>query len=126
MKKQAMSQVFDSDLQFLDPQEFDEVVMGEVELFQGPEFDEICHELQTWDLASLREMKDSLDRFLVTRQGKDMKLGTNLVLDHCVREGKVEDFKVYLLTNTLEWLVSCKEFEAMKSMASFGQSEEQE
>lgn len=126
MKKQAMSKVFDSDLQFLEPQEFDEVVMGEVELFKGDEFDEICYELQTWDLTSLKEMKDSLETFLFTRQGKDLKLGTNLVLDHCVKGGKLEDFKVYLLTNTLEWLVSYKEFEAMKSMASFGQSEEQE
>ena len=126
MKKQAMSQVFDSDLQFLDPNEFDEVVMGEVELFSGDEFDGIVATLGDWDVSSLTEMRDSMTRFLMTRQGKDLKMGTNLVLDHCMKEGKIEDFKVYLLTNTLEWLISYKEFEAVKATASFGQGEEQE
>lgn len=126
MKKPAMSQVFDSDLQFVDPQEFDEIVMAEVELFTGPEFDEIVNDLQSWDMQSLKEIQESMFRFLITRQGKDLKLSTNLVLDHCMREGKADDFKIYLLTNTLDWLIACREFEAMKAMASSGQSEEQE
>lgn len=126
MKKPELSIAFDSGLEFLDPQEFDETVMGEVELFSGPEFDEICNGLQTWDLQSLMEIRESLGHFLITRQGKDLRLATNLVLDHCMKEGRTDDFKVYLLTNTLDWLISCKEFEAMKAMAAFGQGEEQE
>lgn len=126
MKKPAMSQVFDSDLQFVDPQEFDEIVMAEVELFSGPEFDQIVDGLQSWDMQSLKEMQESMFHFLVTRQGKDLKLATNLVLDHCMKDGSPDEFKIYLLTNTLDWLINCREFEAMKAMAESGQGEEQE
>lgn len=127
MKRQTLSHVFDSDLQFLDAATFDEVVMAEVELFSGPEFDEICAELQSWDVKSLVEMHDSLNRFLMTRDGGQLKLATNIVLDHCMEDkNKTNDFKVYLLTNTLEWVISVKEFEAMQTSAQFSQNEEQE
>lgn len=127
MEKPQLSIVFDSSIQFLDGDKFNEVVMAEVELFENEEFDSICNEFMSWDIKSLRDMQTSMFRFLMLRDGKELKLATNIVLDHCMeQDGKTDDFKIYLLTNTLEWLVSCKEFEAMKSMASFGQSEEQE
>jgi hypothetical protein len=127
MKNPELSIVFDSGIQFLDDDTFNEVVMAEVELFREDEFTSLCDELQTWDVKSLHEIRDSLYAFLMTRDGKHLKLATNLVLDHCVTpEGKTDDFKIYLMTNTIEWTISVKEFEALKTSAQFSQGEEQE
>lgn len=120
-----MSQVFDSDLQFLDASTFDEIVMGEVELFPGPVFDEIVNTLQTWDTKSLIEIQESMLTYLKTRQGKDLKLSMNIVLDHCMEEGgRVDDFKVYLLTNTLEWLINVRDMEASGAMENTNSEQE--
>lgn len=127
MEKPELSIVFDSDIQFLDGDAFNEVIMAEVELFSKSEFDSICDELEAWDVKSLHEIRDSLIGYLQTRQGSALKLATNLVLDHCIdRDGKVADFKVYLLTNTLDWIISIKEFEAIKIERQFSAGEGEE
>lgn len=127
MKRPTLSHVFDSDMQFLDAATFDEVVMAEVELFDHKEFEQICEDLQQRDVKSLTEMLDSLNGFLMTRDGGKLRLATNIVLDHCMDEGgKTDDFKIYLLTNTLEWVINVKQFEAAQASAQFSQNEEQE
>jgi hypothetical protein len=127
MKRPTLSHVFDSDMQFLDAATFDEVVMAEVELFDHKEFEQICDNLQRRDVKSLTEMLDSLNGFLMTRDGAKLRLATNIVLDHCMGEkGKTDDFKIYLLTNTLEWVINVKQFEAAQASAQFSQNEEQE
>jgi len=127
MKKPELSIVFDSGIEFLDEDTFNEVIMAEVELFSKPEFDGICDELETWDVKSLHEIRESLFTYLQTRQGSALKLATNIVLDHCMEaSGKIDDFKVYLLTNTLDWVISVKEFEALKTQQQFSEGEEQE
>lgn len=124
MKKPELSITFDSSIQFLDGDEFNEVVMAEVKLFDHEEFESICQELQSWDVQGLREMQESMTRFLMLRDGKELKLAANVVLDHCMEpSGKVDDFKVYILTNTLEWLISVKEFEALKTQQQFSEGE---
>lgn len=128
MKKPELSIVFDSGIQFLDEDTFNEVIMAEVELFSKPEFDSICEELEAWDVKSLHEIRESIFTYLQTRQGSALKLATNVVLDHCMEaSGKIDDFKVYLLMNTLEWTLSVKEFEALKMQQHFssGEGEEQ-
>lgn len=122
MKKPELSIAFDSSIQFLDEGEFNETIMAQVELFPRDEFESICKELELWDTKSLKEMEESLVRFLMTRNGKDLGLGMNLVLDHCVQPGGIDEFKVYILTNALEWAISVKEFEAMKAQG-FGPGE---
>jgi hypothetical protein len=127
MKRPTLSHVFDSDMQFLDAATFDEVVMAEVELFDHKEFEQICDNLQRRDVKSLTEMLDSLNGFLMTRDGARLRLATNIVLDHCMGEGgKTDDFKIYLLTNTIEWVINVKQFEAAQASAQFSQNEEQE
>jgi len=127
MEKPELSIVFDSGIEFLDEDTFNEVIMAEVELFSGPQFEDICQELHTWDVKSLYEMQESLTTYLQTRQGSALRLATNIVLDHCMEaSGKIDDFKVYLLTNTLEWTLSVKEFEALKTQQQFSEGEEQE
>lgn len=127
MKNQKLSIVFDSDIQFLDDETLNEVIMAEVELFTEPQFEDICQELKSWDVKSLEEIRESLYTYLRTRKGSALKLGTNLVLDHCMEaSGKIDDFKVYLLTNTLDWTLSVKEFEALKMQQQFSSGEEQE
>lgn len=127
MKNQELSIVFDSDIQFLDDATFNEVVMAEVELFTEPQFEAICEELKSWDVKSLEEIRDSLYTYLRTRKGSSLKLGTNIVLDHCMEpSGGIDDFKVYLLTNTIDWTLSVKEFEALKTQQQFSSGEEQE
>ena len=127
MEKPELSIVFDSGIEFLDEDTFNEVIMAEVELFSGPQFELICQELNTWDVKSLLEIRESLFTYLQTRQGSALKLATNLVLDNCMEaSGKIDDFKVYLLTNTLDWVISVKEFEALKTEQQFSSGEEQE
>ena len=127
MEKPELSIVFDSGIQFLDEDTFNEVIMAEVELFDKDEFDNICNELEAWDVKSLHEIRDSLFTYLQTRQGSSLKLATNVVLDHCMEaSGGIDDFKVYLLINTLDWIISCKEFEAIKTEQQFSSGEEQE
>lgn len=125
MKKQEMSQVFDSDLQFLDPQTFNEVVMNEVELFSHDDFNSMVNELQTWDSKSLDEMQESMFAYLQTRNGGNLKLATNLVLDYCIgRDGKVDDFKVFIMTNTIEWLLNGS-LRPMGMMSSASENEQE-
>lgn len=127
MKKPELSIVFDSGIEFLDEDTFNEVIMAEVELFSGPQFELICQELNMWDVKSLHEIRESLFTYLQTRQGSALKLATNIVLDHCMEaSGKIDDFKVYLLTNTLDWVISVKEFEALKTEQQFSSGEEQD
>ena len=127
MKKPELSIVFDSGIEFLDGDTFDEIIMAEFELFSKPEFESICDELNAWDVKSLHEIRESLFTYLQTRQGSALKLATNIVLDHCIEaSGKIDDFKVYLLMNTLDWIISCKEFDAIKTEQQFSSGEEQE
>ena len=127
MEKPELSIVFDSGIEFLDEDTFNEVIMAEVELFDREEFEIIHQELQSWDVKSLYEMQDSLTTYLQTRQGSALKLATNIVLDHCMeKSGKIDDFKVYLLTNTLDWIISVKEFDAIKTEQQFSAGEEQD
>jgi hypothetical protein len=126
MKKQDLSIAFDSDMQFLTPAEFDETVMSEVELFREEEFNQICDELQQWDTESLNEIHSSIYRFLMTRDARQLKLATNLFLDHCIEPEGPNHFKAYLMTNTIEWILSVREFEALKAQAEFSQGEEQD
>lgn len=125
MEKNSLSIHFDSSIQFLDDGEFNETIMAQVELFPRDQFESICKELQGWDTTSLKEIESSLTRFLMTRTGKDLGLGTNLVLDHCIGpDGKIDDFKVYIMTNALEWAISVKEFEGMMFEGQEEQPEE--
>jgi hypothetical protein len=118
MERPEMSQVFDSDMQFLDAITFDEVVMNEVELFSPSEFDNIVYELQSWDSKSLTEMQESMFVYLQTRNGNKLKLAMNIVLDYCMLEGsEVNDFKVFLLTNTIEYVVSARQIDAIAEEA---------
>ena len=127
MKKPELSIVFDSGIQFLDEDTFNEVIMAEVELFSKPEFDSICEELEAWDVKSLLEIRESIFTYLQTRQGSALKLATNVVLDHCMEaSGKIDDFKVYLLMNTLDWIISVKEFEALRTQQQFSAGEGEE
>jgi hypothetical protein len=124
MEKPQLSIVFDSSIQFLDGDKFNEVVMAQVELFENEEFDSICNEFMSWDIKSLRDMQTSMFRFLMLRDGKELKLATNIVLDHCMeQDGKTDDFKVYLLTNTIEYIVKTKEFDAMNAQQQFSSEE---
>ena len=69
MKKPELSIVFDSGIEFLDGDTFDEIIMAEFELFSKPEFESICDELNAWDVKSLHEIRESLFTYLQTRQG---------------------------------------------------------
>jgi hypothetical protein len=126
MERPEMSQVFDSDMQFLDSIMFDEVVMNEVELFSAREFDDIMDELQSWDSKSLAEMQESMFVYLQTRNGNKLKLAMNIVLDHCMLDGgKVDDFKVFLLTNTIEYVISARQIDAIASEMKHNESDEE-
>jgi hypothetical protein len=127
MKRPALSHVFDSDMQFLDAATFDEVVMAEVELFNRKEFEQICDDLQYRDVKSLIEILNSLNVYLTTRDRSKLVLTTNIVFDHCMeKRGNPDDFKIYLLTNTIEWMISVKQLTSEASSAQFSQNEEQE
>lgn len=126
MERPEMSQVFDSDMQFLDSIMFDEVVMNEVELFSAREFDDIMDELQSWDSKSLAEMQESMFVYLQTRNGNKLKLAMNIVLDHCMLDGgEVDDFKVFLLTNTIEYVISARQIDAIASEMKHNESDEE-
>jgi len=126
MERPEMSQVFDSDMQFLDSIMFDEVVMNEVELFSAREFDDIMDELQSWDSKSLAEMQESMFVYLQTRNGNKLKLAMNIVLDYCMLDGgEVDDFKVFLLTNTIEYVISARQIDAIASEMKHNESDEE-
>lgn len=123
MKKQELSQVFDSDMQFLEPDVFNEIVMCEVELFDERTYNLVFATLDAWDTKSLLEMHQSATEFLETLNGGSLKLLTNIVLDHCVVEGKVDHFKVYMVRNIIEFMVSTR-MQQMDSPALQGETEE--
>jgi hypothetical protein len=123
MKKPELSTVFDSDMALIDGAAFSEIVMSEVELFNKREYNSICAEIDSWDTQSLTEMHDSIGRFLFSCKGVDLRLASNLVLDHCVVRGKMDYFKVYLLRNVIEYTLAVR----MMPQSGMGiQAEEEE
>lgn len=124
MKRPKLSHVFDSDMQFLDADTFDEVVMAEVELFGEKEYNTIFATLNAWDTKSLLEMHASATAFLETMQGKSLGLLTNVVLDHCMDGKKVDHFKVYLVRNTMEFMIATR-MQQMDTPALQGETEEE-
>lgn len=123
MKKPELSQVFDSDMSELDQDVFNEIVMCEVELFDERTYNEVFNTLDAWDTTSLLEMHESATSFLETMSGKSLGLLTNVVLDHCMDGKKVDLFKVYLMRNIIEFMVSSRAM-AMDSPALQGETEE--
>ena len=123
MKRPKLSHVFDSDMQFLEPDVFNEIVMCEVELFDERTYNLVFATLDAWDTKSLLEMHQSATEFLETLNGGSLKLLTNIVLDHCVAEGKVDHFKVYMVRNIIEFMVSTR-MQQMDSPALQGETEE--
>lgn len=123
MKRPKLSHVFDSDMQFLDPDVFNEIVMCEVELFDERTYNEVFNTLDAWDTTSLLEMHESATAFLETMSGKSLGLLTNVVLDHCMDGKKVDHFKVYMVRNIIEFMVSSRTM-AMDSPTLQGETEE--
>ena len=108
MKKPELSTAFDSDMALIDATAFSETVMSEVELFDEEEYNSICAEIDSWDTQSLTEMHESLGRFLFSCKGGDLRLASNLVLDHCVVRGRMDYFKAYLLRNVIEYTLAVR------------------
>lgn len=123
MKRPKLSHVFDSDMQFLDGDTFNEVVMSEVELFDEREYNIVFATLDAWDTKSLLEMHQSSTTFLETINGGSLGLLTNIVLDHCMEGKKVDHFKVYMVRNIIEFMVSTR-MQQMDSPALQGETEE--
>jgi hypothetical protein len=107
--KPELSTEFDSDLQFVDPLDFNGVIMDSVEIFGEAEYSEIVERLQGWDTPSLYEIQDEITGFLTTRKPSCLKLSLNTVLDHCTKDGKPEEFKIWFLTNITTWLIYSRE-----------------
>lgn len=107
--KPELSTEFDSDLQFVDPGDFNAVIMDSVELFSASEYETIVEEFDGWDTGSLLQMSDEIYFFLQERNLGHLKLSLNMVLDHCHRDGKCDYFKAFFMTNILFWLISTRE-----------------
>lgn len=107
--KPELSTEFDSDLQFVDPGDFNAVIMDSVELFSASEYETIVEEFDGWDTGSLLQMSDEIYLFLQERNLGHLKLSLNMVLDHCHRDGKCDYFKAFFMTNILFWLISTRE-----------------
>jgi hypothetical protein len=119
-----MSTVFDSDLALVSPEDFDAIVMSEVPLFDERQYERVHSELDTWDTTSLVEIRDSVLSFLTERNGARLGLAQNIILDHCVIEGRIDHFRAYLLTNLLEWMIFTRQH-PKGSFATEGQEEEE-
>lgn len=107
--KPELSTEFDSDLQFVDPDDFNGIIMDSVELFGEAEYNEIVDKFDRWDTGSLVQMSDEIYLFLRERNLGHLKLSLNMILDHCHRDGKCEYFKAFFMTNVLFWLISSRE-----------------
>lgn len=124
MKRPKLSHVFDSDMQFLDADTFNEVVMAEVELFDEDQYNNVFNVLDGWDTKSLIEMHQSATTFLETVRGESLGLLTNVVLDHCMDGKKVDHFKVYLVRNIMEFMIATR-MQQMDAPALQNETEEE-
>lgn len=117
-----LSTVFDSDLQFVDRETFNEVIVEQINFYSEDEYTHMSQKLNTWDTASLNEIIANLDAFLRTNRAKELKLATNIVLDHCMVDGELDLVRVYTVHNTAEMLISYREY----VVSQLGQQEQPE
>jgi len=107
--KPELSSTFDSDLALVSAEDFDWIIVNDINGFPPDEQQVITDRLDQWDTGSLIQIRDEVDLFLKERSLSRLRLSLNLILDHCRGEEGPEIFKVFSIMLTANWIIKARE-----------------
>lgn len=107
--KPKLSSTFDSDLALVSAEDFDWIIINDINGFPPDEQQEIIDRLDLWDTGSLLQIRDEVDLFLKERSLSRLRLSLNLILDHCRGEEGPELFKALSIMLMANWIIKARE-----------------